>query len=90
MVVTRLNRTSFGKRIRRVEKEGRALVIEIPGTTPVVLLSNRDYLRLAVLEPEVLRIVGNESKQKGTAKLNSRQIDKVIKAARQARVDDRE
>jgi sulfur relay (sulfurtransferase) DsrC/TusE family protein len=49
------------------------------------VLSIRDYLRLAVLEPEVLRIVGKESKQKGTAKLNSRQIYKVIKAARQAK-----
>ncbi len=83
MVVTRVNRTSFGKLLRR-ENEGRALVVVMPGATPAVLLGFRDYLRLAVLEPEVLRIIGKESKQKGTDKFNSRQVDRAIKAARQS------
>jgi len=59
--------------------------IEKRGTLRVVLLSIRDYVRLAVPEPEVLRIIGKESKQKGTNKLSSRQIDQIIKAARKAR-----
>jgi hypothetical protein len=37
---------------------------------------------LAAPEPEVLRIVGEESQRKGTDKLTSRQMDQVIKAAR--------
>jgi len=46
------------------------------------LLSIRDYVRLAVPEPEVLRIIGEESKQKGSHRLSSKQIDRVIAAAR--------
>jgi len=47
-----------------------------------VLLSIRDYVRLAAPEPEVLRLIGEESRRKGTDKLTSPQIDEVIKAAR--------
>ncbi len=50
-----------------------------------VLLSIRDYVRLAAPEPEVLRVLGKESERKGTDKLTSRQIDLVIKAARDAK-----
>jgi len=46
-----------------------------------VLLSIRDYVRLAAPKPEVLRVIGEESKRKGTDKLTSRQIDQVINAA---------
>ena len=75
-------RTGFGKLLRRVEDEHRSLVIEKRGTPRAVLLSIRDYVRLAAPEPEVLRLIGEESKRKGTDKLTSRQIDQVIKAAR--------
>jgi hypothetical protein len=47
-----------------------------------VLLSIRDYVRLAAPEPEVLRIIGEESKRNGTSKLSSRRIDQIIKTAR--------
>ena len=59
--------------------------IEKRGRQRAVLLSIRDYVRRVVPEPEVLRIIGKESKQKGTNKLSSRQIDHIIKAARKAR-----
>ncbi len=75
-------RTNFGKLLRRVEDERRSLVIEKRGTPKAVLLSIRDYVRLAAPEPEVLRAIGEESQRKGTDKLSSRQIDQVIKAAR--------
>ena len=78
-------RANFGKLLRRVEDEGRSLVIEKRGSPRAVLLSIRDYVRLALPEPEVLRIIGMESKRKGTHKLSSRQIDQVIKAARQSK-----
>lgn len=74
--------TSFGRLLRRVEDERRSLVIEKRGTPKAVLLSIRDYVRLAAPEPAVLRIIGEESRRKGTDKLTSRQIDQVIKAAR--------
>ena len=86
VVVTALHaRTNFGKLLRRVEEEGRSLVIEKRGSPRAVLLSIRDYVRLAVPEPEVLRAIGQESKRKGTDKLSERLIDCVIKTARKAK-----
>ena len=75
-------RANFGKLLRRVEDERRSLVIEKRGTPKAVLLSIRDYVRLAAPEPEVLLVIGEESQRKGTDKLTSRQIDQQIKAAR--------
>ena len=75
-------RTGFGELLRRVEDEHRSLVIEKRGTPKAVLLSIRDYVRLAAPEPEVLRVIGEESQRKGTDKVTSRQIDQAIKAAR--------
>jgi prevent-host-death family protein len=75
-------RANFGKLLRRVEDERRSLVIEKRGTPKAVLLSIRDYVRLAAPEPEVLRVIGEDSQRKGTDKLSSRQIDQVIKATR--------
>jgi prevent-host-death family protein len=86
IVVTALNvRTNFGKLLRRVETEGRSLVIEKRGTPRAVLLSVRDYVRLAVPEPEVLRIIGQESKQKRRDRRSSGQIERIIKAGRAAK-----
>ncbi len=75
-------RSNFGRLLNRVDKENRSLVIEKRGTPRAILLSIRDYVRLAAPEPEVLRAIGEESKRKGTASLSSSQIDRIIKAAR--------
>jgi prevent-host-death family protein len=75
-------RANFGKLLRRVQDERRSLVIEKRGTPKAVLLSIQDYVRLAAPEPEVLRVIGEESQRKGTDKLTSRQVDQEIKAAR--------
>ena len=83
IVVSALSaRTGFGKLLRRVEDERRSLIIEKRGTPKAVLLSIRDYVRLSTPEPEVLRVIGEESQRKGTDKLTARRIDQVIKAAR--------
>src|SRR5580692_1063395 len=83
IVVSALSvRTGFGKLLRRVEDEHRSLVIEKRGTPKAVLLSIRDYVRLAAPEPEVLKILGEDSRRNGTDKLTPRQIDQEIKAAR--------
>jgi hypothetical protein len=58
------------------------MVIEKRGTPRAVLLSIRDYVRLAAPEPEVLRVIGEESQRKGTDSPSSRQNDQVIKATR--------
>ena len=83
IVVSALHaRTNFGRMLRRVADERRSLVIEKRGTPKAVLLSIRDYVRLAAPEPEVLRLIGEESRRKGTSTLGSRQIDRIIKATR--------
>jgi prevent-host-death family protein len=75
-------RANFGKLLSRVDDERRSLVIEKRGTPRAVLLSIRDYVKLAAPEPEVLRIIGEESERNRTNTLTSRQIDQVIKATR--------
>lgn len=83
IVVSVLNaRTNLGKLLDRVEDERRSLVIEKRGTPKAILLSIRDYVKLAAPEPEVLRVIGEESEHNGTNSLTSRQIDQVIKATR--------
>jgi prevent-host-death family protein len=78
-------RANFGKLLRRVEDERRSLVIEKRGTPKAVLLSIRDYVKLAAPEPEVLRVIGEESERKGTNTLTARQIEQVVKASRTQR-----
>jgi len=78
-------RANFGKLLRRVEDERRSLVIEKRGTPKAVLLSIRDYVKLAAPEPEVLRVIGEESERKGTSTLTARQIEQAIKASRAQR-----
>jgi prevent-host-death family protein len=46
-------RANFGKLLDRVDHERRSLVIEKRGTPKAVLLSIRDYIKLAAPEPEV-------------------------------------
>ena len=75
-------RTNFGRLLQRCENERRSLVIEKRGAPRAILLSIRDYVRLATQEPEVLAIVGEESKAKETDSLNSQEIDNIIRAAR--------
>jgi PHD/YefM family antitoxin component YafN of YafNO toxin-antitoxin module len=65
-----------------VDVEHRSLVIEKRGTPTAVLLNIRDYVKLAAPEPEVLKIIGNESRRNRTSALSSRQIDEVVKRAR--------
>jgi prevent-host-death family protein len=84
MVVSALRaRANFGRLLQQVEAdEPGSFVIEKRGTPKAVLLSIREYVRLAAPEPEVLRIIGQESRMKGTNRLTSRQIDRIIKTSR--------
>jgi prevent-host-death family protein len=67
IVVSALNaRANFGRLLRRVEDERRSLVIEKRGVPKVVLLSIREYVKLAAPEPGVLKLMGEKSKRNGT------------------------
>jgi prevent-host-death family protein len=83
IVVSALDaRANFGKLLRRVDDERQSLIIEKRGSPKAVLLSIRDYVKLAAPEPEVLRVIGEESERNGTSKMSSREIDQIIKASR--------
>jgi prevent-host-death family protein len=83
IVVSALSaRSNFGKLLRRIDVERRSLVIAKRGTPAAVLLSIRDYVKLAAPEPEVLKVIGEEARRNKTSALTTRQIDQVIKAAR--------
>jgi prevent-host-death family protein len=75
-------RTQFGRILRQVERERRSFVVEKRGSPKAIILSVADYVRLAAPEPEILRIVGEESKRKGTNRLSMRRIDSIIREAR--------
>ena len=75
-------RANFGKLLRRIDDEKGSLVIEKRGIPRAVILSIRDYVKLAAPEPEVLRLLGEESLRNRTSALNSREIDKIIRKAR--------
>lgn len=75
-------RTHFGSLLRRVEKERGSLVIEKRGRPRAILMSIQDYVRLAAPEPEILRLIGEESKRQGTDVLTERQIDQIIRKTR--------
>ncbi|HVI09701.1 MAG TPA: type II toxin-antitoxin system Phd/YefM family antitoxin [Candidatus Binatia bacterium] len=77
-------RSNFGRLLRRVEEERSSVVIEKRGTPKAVLMGIRDYIRMAAPEPEVLRILGEESKRNGTDRLSANEIDRAIHATRQA------
>jgi prevent-host-death family protein len=83
IVVSALHaRTNFGRLLRQIEEKPCSLVIEKRGTPRAILLSIRNYVRLAAPEPEVLKAIGAQSMDKGTDALSSRQIDRIIKVAR--------
>ena len=75
-------RTQFGRILQQVERERRSFVVEKRGSPKAIILSVADYIKLAAPEPEILRIVGEESKRKGTDRLSMRQIDSAIREAR--------
>jgi len=82
-VLTARNR--FGRILDEVDKQRRSFVIEKRGRPKAILLGIRDYIRLAAPEPEILKSLGEASIRRGTGKLTTRQIDRVIKEARASR-----
>jgi prevent-host-death family protein len=83
MVVSALRaRTQFGSLLRQVEENRGSLVIEKRGTPRAVLVSIRDYVRLAAPEPEILKVLGEESSRNRTDTFTSREIDQLIRKTR--------
>ena len=66
----------------RKNDKAETLVIEKHRSPMAAFLSIRDYIRLAAPEPDVLRILGEESRRNRTDKLTSKDIDQIVTAAR--------
>jgi prevent-host-death family protein len=75
-------RSNFGRLLDRIDAEQRSLIIEKRGIPRAILLSIRDYVKLAAPEPQVLKVLGEEAERNGTSKLTSRQIDQIIRKSR--------
>lgn len=83
MVVSALRlRADCGRLLRQIEDECQSLIIEKRGRPKAVLLSIREYVKLAAPEPDVLRAIGEESLRKGTNTITPRQIERIIRIAR--------
>lgn len=64
------------------EKRKRAVAPKKRKLSMAALRSFRDYVKRAAPEPEVLRLVGEASKRRGTDKLTLKEIDRVIQVVR--------
>ena len=77
-------RESFGTLLEEVHKNGKSYVVQKRGEPRAIVLSISDYIRLAAPEPEVLKILGESSKKRGTNRLTPKQIDQAIKETRKS------
>jgi len=60
-------RTQFGQIMRRANRERGRFVVGKRGG-PQVIMGICDYIKIVAPEPEILRLIGKESKRKGTNK----------------------
>jgi prevent-host-death family protein len=78
-------RANFGKLLDGMDAPNGSIIISKRGIPKAVLLSIGDYLNLTAPEPEVLRIIGEESRRNGTDKMTEAEIDAVIQDYRAER-----
>jgi len=71
--------------IRKANRQRVRFILEKPGEAAGVLVGIQDYLRLFAPEPEVLKLIGEESKKKRTNRLSMPHIDREIRAYRKAK-----
>lgn len=75
-------RNQLGKIIDDAAKKGAFFVVEKRGEPKAVVMSLKEYIRLAAPEPEILKLMGEDSQKQGKDKLSMAEIDAEIKAAR--------
>lgn len=68
--------------IRKANQKSARLIVGKLGEPAGVLVGIGDYIRTFAPEPDVLKVIGEQSKSKGTDKLTMRQIDREITAYR--------
>jgi hypothetical protein len=68
--------------IRKANLEQTRFIVGTRGEAAGVLVGIQDYIRTFAPEPEVLKLIGEQSRKKGTGRLSVRQIDREIAASR--------
>jgi prevent-host-death family protein len=75
-------RNNLGKMINNSTKKGVSYLVEKRGQPQAVVMSVKEYIRLAAPEPEILKILGEESVARGTHKISMKEIDAEIAQVR--------
>ena len=75
-------RSQLGQLLQRVDRGRQCYIIEKRGIPQAILLGIKDYIRLAAPEPDILRIIGEESKKRRTDRISPGRIDVLIRRAR--------
>lgn len=73
-------RSQFGRIIKEAGKNNGRFIVQHRDGSTVVILGLRDFISTIAPEPEVLTLIGEASKRKGTAKFTMREIDTEIAA----------
>jgi len=68
--------------IRKANQEKTRFIVGKPGEAVGVLMGIEDYIRTFAPEPDVLKRIGEQSREQGTGKLTMREIDREIAAYR--------
>ena len=78
-------RNKFGQILKQVEKDRRSFVVEKRGSPKAVILSIMDYLKSRAPEPEILRVIGEESKRNKTSRISIKRINAIITEVRRSK-----
>ncbi|OGE80707.1 MAG: prevent-host-death family protein [Candidatus Doudnabacteria bacterium RIFCSPHIGHO2_12_FULL_48_11] len=78
-------RNKFGQILKQVEKDRRSFVVEKRGSPKAVILSIMDYLKSRAPEPEILRVIGEESKRNKTSRISMKRINAIITEVRRSK-----
>ena len=78
-------RTQFGQILRRASQDSARFIVGRRGEPLAVIMGIQDFIETIAPEPEVLTLIGEASKRKGTNKLTMRDIDAEIAAVRRAK-----
>ena len=75
-------RTQFGQILRRATRNRERFVVDRRGEPQVIIMSVDDYVDTIAPAPDWLQDLWAASKRRGTDKLTSRQIDRIVDKAR--------
>lgn len=75
-------RTRFGEIMERATTKNERFVVGRRGEPKLIIMGIQDYINTIAPEPEILTLIGEASKRKGTDKLSMRDINAEIASYR--------